>query len=71
MSKQYSVDELKFAKAYAKHHNYNITRDLEDYEEYKQVCTLIKAEHSLKSWSEVNTFLKPKSDIKSLLSKYE
>jgi len=70
MSKQYTNAQLNFARAYAQHHNFNITRDLEDYEAYKQVCILIKAEHQLKSWSEVNTFLRPANDYASLAEKY-
>jgi len=66
----YTKDQLNFARSYAKHHNYKITRDLEDYEEYKQVCTLIKAQHTFTSWNEVNSFLKPLQDFKSLAAKY-
>lgn len=71
MKNTYTKDELTFAQAYAKHHNYVIKQDYEDYTEFKRVCTLIKADHGLKSWSECNSFLRPPADLKSLISKYE
>ena len=71
MSKKLYTDaQLNFARAYAQYHNHTITRDLDDYESYKQVCTLIKTQEGFKSWSEVNSFLRPADDYDSLLNKY-
>ena len=67
---KYTNEELEFAKAYYNYHNGQITRDLEDYEEYKAVCQLIKDEHGFRTWNEVNNFLKGKADYKSLAKKY-
>ena len=68
---KYTKDQLKFAQSYYAYHNCKITRDLEDYTEYKSVCELIKDEHEFKSWEQVNQFLKPASDYKSLADKYK
>jgi len=69
-NKAYTAEQLKFAKAYYRHHNGEIKQTLEDYSAYKHVCELIKQEHKFSNWKQVNEFIEGETDYKSLTAKY-
>ena len=63
MTKSYTAKQLKAAKGWYNHYITNIKdtgvnmSEATGYNHYKDICTLIKDEHTLSSWKDVNAFL--------------
>jgi hypothetical protein len=63
MSKAYTAKQLKAAKGWLTNFNTNIKDDgtkmseAQGYPHYKAICQLIKDEHDLATWKDVNAFL--------------